>query len=68
LTGNVNHVGEVVVLSQAGTQEHPADVDVVSDVAAAELANRDSEITFQDFDRHRRLFLADAGETVETPL
>jgi hypothetical protein len=49
-------------------QEYAPYVDVVSDVAAVELADRYPEVAVKDLDTHGSLLLADPGEAVQALL
>lgn len=61
-TGNLDHVVRVVVAGQTSAEEDSPYVYVVGDVAAGELAHRDTEVAGEDLDRHGGLLLSDAVE------
>lgn len=58
----------VVAISEAGAEEHPAEVDVVRDVTAFQRPDRGAHVPLKNLYRHGGFLLANANERIKTPL
>lgn len=63
--GHGDHVVHIVPLGQTGPQEDAADMDVISNVTAAQVLELYPQGAGEDLDGHGRLLLADTGELLE---
>jgi hypothetical protein len=59
---NTDHVVEVVAVRQPGSQKDAPHVYVVGDVGTGQFEDRNIQVSSEDLDRHRGLFLPDAVE------
>jgi hypothetical protein len=58
----------IIALGQAGAKKHATEMNVISNIAAMEVSDFDTKITFQDFHGHGSLLLSDAREGIEATL
>jgi hypothetical protein len=58
----------IIAFRQAGAKKHATEVNVIGNIAAMEVSDFDTKITFQDLHGHGSLLLSDAREGVEATL
>jgi hypothetical protein len=58
----------IIAVRQPGAKKYATEMNVISNIAAMEVSDFDTKITFQDFDGQGSFLLSDAREGVESTL